>query len=90
MAKKVLVKVATELNVGKDSIVEHLLDKGFEIDNKPNAKITDEMYDELVREFQKDLATKVKADALVIGNRPAPVKETVKEKAAPILSLIHI
>ena len=84
MAKKVLVKVATELNVGKDSIVDHLLDKGFEIDNKPNAKITEEMYDELVREFQKDMATKVKADSLVIGNRPAAAKEPAKEKTSPI------
>ncbi len=82
MAKKVLVKVATELNVGKDSIVDHLLKKGFEIDNKPNAKITEEMYSELVKEFQKDMAIKGKADSLVIGTRPAQVKEPTKEKPA--------
>jgi translation initiation factor IF-2 len=43
MAKN-LVKVAKEFNVGSSTIVEHLLDKGFEIGNKPNAKVSDEMY----------------------------------------------
>ncbi|MEZ4948683.1 MAG: translation initiation factor IF-2 [Saprospiraceae bacterium] len=83
MAKRVLVKVATELNVGKDSIVEHLLDKGFDIDNKPNAKISDEMYDELVKQFSNDMAIKDKADQLVIGTRPSQKKEgtPVKEKS---------
>ncbi len=83
MAKKVLVKVATELNVGKDSIVDHLIDKGFEIDNKPNAKITEEMYAVLVQEFSSDMAIKDKADSLVIGTRPSKKEEaTAKEKVS--------
>lgn len=82
MAKRVLVKVATELNVGKDSIVEHLLDKGFDIDNKPNAKISDEMYLELVKQFSNDMAIKDQADSLVIGTRPSTKKEVPsKEKS---------
>lgn len=69
MAKR-LVKIAKELNVGTSTIVEHLLNKGFDIENKPAAKITDEMQAELLKEFQKSIAIKEKADQLVIGNRP--------------------
>jgi len=71
MAKKLsLVKIAKELNVGTSTIVDHLNGHGFEISNKPNAKITDEMYQELMREFQKSAAIKEKADSLIIGTRP--------------------
>ncbi len=76
-----LVKVAKELNVGTSTIVEHLLSKGFEIDNKPMAKITDEMYSDLLKEFQGSIAVKEQADLLIIGNRPVAKKETRKEDA---------
>lgn len=81
MSKKVLVKVAAELNVGKDTIVEYLSDKGFEIYNKPNQIVTEEMYDELVRKFGKDKATKVKADALIFKNPLVLSKETLNKKS---------
>ncbi|MCI4648869.1 translation initiation factor IF-2 [Phaeodactylibacter sp.] len=87
MAKR-LVKIAKELNVGTSTIVEHLTNNGFEIENKPTAKISDEMYTELLKEFQKSIAIKEKADQLVIGNRPSaeePEKGEHKmpEKSAP-------
>ncbi len=73
MAKR-LVKIAKELNVGTTTIVEHLNNNGFEIENKPTAKISDEMYVELLKEFQKSIAIKEKADYLVIGNRSGGVE----------------
>lgn len=81
-----LVKIAKELNVGTSTIVEFLLSKGFEIENKPTAKVSDEMHDELLREFSNSMAEKEKADKLVIGTRPvSPKKEEQEEvqKAAP-------
>lgn len=57
---KLLVKVATELNVGLSTVVEHLQKKGFELENKPTAKVTDEMYAELVKEFQGSIKEKSK------------------------------
>jgi translation initiation factor IF-2 len=72
---KRLIKVAKELNVGIHTIVEHLNSLGFEIDEKPTAKVTDDMYTELAKKFQKSIAIKEKADKLVIGTRPG-VKET--------------
>ena len=50
---KRLVKIAKELNVGTTTIVEYLNNNGYSIENKPTAKVTDEMYDELLKEFQK-------------------------------------
>lgn len=79
MAKR-LVKVAKELNVGTQTIVEHLIESGFHIENKPTAKITDEMEAELLKEFQKSIAIKEKADQLVIGTRPVAKKEPTIEK----------
>ena len=78
-----LVKVAKELNVGTTSIVEHLISAGFEIENKPSAKITDDMYNELLKEFQGSLAVKEKADQLVLGSRQAREEEKEKEKVEP-------
>ncbi len=77
--EKRLVKIAKELNVGTATIVEHLNKSGYEIENKPTAKVTDEMYSELLKEFQKSIAIKEQADQLVIGTRPA----TPKKDSAP-------
>ncbi|MEO1513682.1 MAG: translation initiation factor IF-2 [Bacteroidota bacterium] len=80
MAKR-LIKIAKELNVGTSTIVDHLNKNGYDIDNKPTAKVTDEMYTELLKEFQKSIAIKEKADQLVIGNRIAVKKEKEAEAA---------
>ena len=82
---KTLVKIAKELNVGTSTIVDHLNLNGFEIDNKPNAKISDEMYDELLKEFQKSIAIKEQADQLVIGSRVNTKKEDEPAAVAPPL-----
>ncbi len=79
---KRLVKVAQELNVGTATIVEFLGSKGFHIDNKPTSKVTEEMESLLLKEYQKDMAEKVKADAMTIGVRPALIK---KEPLPPLI-----
>ena len=52
---KRLVKVAKELNVGTSTIVEYLNNNGFDVSNKPTAKITDEMYDILAQNFSNSI-----------------------------------
>ncbi len=77
MAKR-LVKIAKELNVGTATIVEYLGNNGFVVENKPTAKIDDEMYALLLKEYSNSMEEKEKADKLVIGTRlpqepePAP------------------
>ncbi len=78
-----LVKIAKELNVGTTTIVDHLLANGFEIENKPTAKISDDMYDVLVKEFQNSIAVKEKADQLIIGTRPGAKEEPDEVIAKP-------
>ena len=49
-----LNKVTRDLNVGIATVVEFLQKKGHTIEASPNAKITEEQYAELVKEFSKD------------------------------------
>ncbi len=91
MAAIRLVKIAKELNVGTSTIVDFLKGKGYDIDNKPTSKISDEMHEELLKEFSDSMAAKEKADQLIIGSRygkeeeatppPPPPKVTTPEPA---------
>jgi translation initiation factor IF-2 len=82
-----LVKVAKELNVGTDSIVDYLSKKGFAIEAKPTSMITDEMHNLLLMEFGSNMAIKAQADSMVIGTRP-PVKPG--EVAAPVVHEVAV
>jgi translation initiation factor IF-2 len=50
-----LNKVTRDLNVGINTVVEFLQKKGYEIEASPNAKITEEQYAVLTKEFSKDM-----------------------------------
>ena len=78
-----LVKVAKELNVGTDSIVEYLSKKGFVIEAKPTSMITDDMHNLLLQEFGSNIAIKEQADSMVIGTRPAVKPADVAPPVAP-------
>jgi len=56
-----LSKAAKEFNVGLRNIVEYLLEQGIEIEAKPTAKISGEMYEMLVQEFQDEKAVKAES-----------------------------
>ena len=47
-----LSKAAKEFNVGVSTIREFLGKKGFSVDQSPNAKLTADMYELLVKEYQ--------------------------------------
>jgi translation initiation factor IF-2 len=49
-----LNKVTRDLNVGISTVVEFLQKKGFTVEPSPNAKITEEQYSLLVKEFSTD------------------------------------
>ncbi len=60
MAKTLrLNKVLRELNISLDRAVEHLSNEGIEIEARPTTKITDEVYNVLLEEFQTDKSEKV-------------------------------
>ena len=90
-----LFKVAKELNVSTNLIVDHLSENGHEIDNSPNAKLDSTHYDILLKEFASEKLMKEKAEQLsekrkeeVRSNQTPPEPETpvVEEKAPDPLS----
>ena len=62
-----IAAASREFNVGVQHIVEFLQEKGFEVDAKPNTKLTQEMYTLLIKEYSKDKVLKEKADQVNIG-----------------------
>ena len=54
-----LNKVLRELNISLDRAVDHLVANGHDIEARPTTKITDEVYQVLLDEFQTDKSKKV-------------------------------
>lgn len=57
-----LNKVTRDLNVGITTVVEFLQKKGYTIGASPNAKITEEQYAVLVKEFSTDKNLKIESE----------------------------
>ncbi|MFM7079676.1 MAG: translation initiation factor IF-2, partial [Bacteroidota bacterium] len=76
-----LNKVLKEIGVGIDHVVDFLDKKGVKVEKNPNAKISMEAYDLLLKEFQSDkqakksaeeiTTQKLRKDNLVIEAKPA-------------------
>jgi len=49
-----LFKLASQINIGKDAIVEFLQGKGFSVENKPTSVLTDEMVDVVMDKFARE------------------------------------
>ncbi|WP_207535850.1 translation initiation factor IF-2 [Desertivirga arenae] len=77
-----LLKAAKELNIGIGTAVESLNKKGFKVEAKPTTKLTEEMYNALLKEYQGDKIVREEARQIVIGKirrddapAPAPAPE---------------
>jgi translation initiation factor IF-2 len=88
---------AKEFNIGKDTLVDFLILKGFSKDDlKPTSKLTEDMYHSLQQEFSSDKAAKAKSDAIEIPKGAATeakkkkdeeeivFKKDTKKKAEPV------
>jgi len=71
-----LNKVAREFNVGLATIVEFLHAKGIQVSSDPNAKLSDEEYALVAKEFSSDSEVK-KASSMVDLKNTRKKKETV-------------
>src|SRR5688572_28753056 len=85
-----LNQAAKTLNIGISSVVEFLTLKGFEIENKPTAKITQEQFKLLLKAFESSVADKLEAlekvkkapePEIKKTETPAPEKTEVKPVA---------
>ena len=99
-----LNKVTRDLNVGISTVVEFLQKKGFAIEASPNAKITEEQYAVLVKEFSTDKHLKIESEKFIQErqhkdrNKPSKslnkveqeevVKTVVPEDARPKLKTV--
>ncbi len=73
-----LIAAATEFNIGKETLVEFLAGKGFNRDElKPTAKLSEDMYFALQKEFQSDKIAKQKSEAIDL---PKGALEAKKKK----------
>jgi len=59
-----LSKVAKEFNLSLGKIVEFLASKGHSTDSNPNAKIGDEEYRLLLKEFSSDKSAREEAETI--------------------------
>ena len=71
-------KVIADLNVGRQTIEEFLHKKGIEIDASINARIQDDVYEMLVKEFKPDMDLKNKSEKMANERQ----KEKAKQNAA--------
>ena len=62
-----LSKAAKEFNIGVSTAVEFLKKKGHQIDDNPNTKIPEELYNLLAKNFQSERAVKENADKIQIS-----------------------
>ncbi|MBX7094035.1 MAG: translation initiation factor IF-2 [Flavobacteriales bacterium] len=79
-----LNKVARELNVGLSTIVEFLNKKGYTVENNPNAKIDDEIYNVLLGEFQTEKSEKEKSRKVTSSSREKRETVTIADVKRPV------
>ncbi|WMN07924.1 translation initiation factor IF-2 [Marivirga arenosa] len=60
---------ARKLNVGLSTITDFLGKKGYEVDSKPNSKISEEQFGMLAKEFASSAQEKEEASSLSIGKK---------------------
>ncbi len=78
-----LLAAAKEFNIGKETLIEYLGNKGFEINaSNPNTKLTEQMYNALQAEFAQDKAAKRKSSEIALpkGSLMEGIRKTKDEQ----------
>ena len=78
-----LSKVAKELNVSIGTITDFLKGKGHTVENNPMAKITDEHYALLAKEYQSEKAAKEEAKQVTSSTRAKKESITLDDAKKP-------
>ena len=75
-----ILAAAKEFNIGKETLVEFLTGKGFDVNaSNPNTKLSEPMYDALQAEFAKDKLVKIKSEAIALPKGNADAAKKSKE-----------
>ena len=82
---------AKEFNVGKDTLVDFLVSKGFSKDDlKPKSKLTEDMYRSLQQEFQGDKVAKIKSDQIDLPKGSIEAKKKKEDEPLPVKKEIPV
>ena len=80
-----LMAAAKEFNIGKETLVDFLVGKGFSKDDlKPTSKLTEDMYRALQQEFQSDKVAKLKSDQIDLPKGSLEAKKKKEDDAAAV------
>jgi translation initiation factor IF-2 len=80
-----LMAAAKEFNIGKETLVDFLVGKGFSKDDlKPTSKLTEDMYRSLQQEFQSDKVAKLKSDQIDLPKGSLEAKKKKEDDAAAV------
>jgi translation initiation factor IF-2 len=90
-----LAQVVKELNVSMGTVIDHLKTKGFDIENKPTAKVTSEQMDTLRKAFASSVQAKLEAEAVGIARKahepePRPAAHRPQPSAPARPAAAHI
>ena len=83
-----LIKACKELNIGMATLTSWCEKHGYTIESDPNVRIDDDLYLQLAKEFNKDMATKIEADRQAAARQAkedaakAAAEEVARAKAA--------
>ena len=73
---------AKEFNIGRETLVDFLVGKGFSKDDlKPTAKLTEDMYRSLQQEFQGDKVAKIKSNQIDLPKGSVEAKRKKEDEA---------
>ncbi len=78
---KRLNAVVKELNVGMQTLVEHLAKKGYSVEAKPTTKLSDEQYTVLLSDFQSD--KKNKEESKLFNHNKVKPKDITIDQVKP-------
>jgi translation initiation factor IF-2 len=77
-----LMAAAKEFNIGRETLVDFLVGKGFSKDDlKPTAKLTEDMYRSLQQEFQGDKVAKIKSNQIDLPKGSVEAKRKKEDEA---------
>src|SRR3954470_23896821 len=77
-----LMAAAKEFNIGKETLVDFLVGKGFSNDDlKPTSKLSEEMYRSLQQEFQSDKVAKLKSDQIDLPKGAVEARKRKEDEA---------
>src|SRR5580698_7125994 len=86
-----LMAAAKEFNIGKDTLVDFLVGKGFSKDDlKPTSKLTEDMFRFLQQEFQSDKVAKNKSDQIELPKGSLEGKKKKEDEPQPVKKEIQV